>query len=136
MSDETHFAPKNEYGGNHGPLSIKKVKVVKQKGPTCYFEMTPFVACFKTIPPMPKVGNPFEVKYQICNKTTLHQRLRVLMNDSDAIVLSYSMLVSGVINREIVLGPLKKKVILFQSQRLERLLFLPLIFLAFVIILG
>ncbi len=109
LSDETLFPLKDEYGGNHGPLAIQQVRPVKQKGPICYVEVTPFEASFKTIPPMPKVGSPFEIRYEISNRTNLHQRLRVLMNDSDAIVSSNSMLVSGVINGEIVLGPLEKK---------------------------
>jgi len=111
LPDPTYFIPKDEYGENYGPLRLQQVMPVKQRGPTCYIEVTPFEATFKTIPPMPKVGSPFEVRYEISNKTNLHQRLRVLMNDSDAIVSSNSMLVSGVINGEIVLGPLEKKIL-------------------------
>ena len=99
----------------HGPLQLEQTspfkQKFKQKGPVCYVEETPFDASFETVPAMPKVGNPFQVKYEITNKTGLHQRLRVLMNDSETIVSSNSMLVSGVINGEIVLGPSEKKVL-------------------------
>jgi hypothetical protein len=108
-ADEIHFQSEDEYRGIHGPLPMKQLKLVRQKGPLCYVEVTPFEASFETIPSMPKVGNPFEVRYKISNKTSLHQKLRVLMNDSDTIVSSNNMLVSGIINGEITLGPLEKK---------------------------
>jgi hypothetical protein len=101
----------DQFRDYHGALPIKQPKSLRQKGPSCYVEVTPFATSFRTIPAMPQVGNPFEIRYEIVNRTSLHQRLRVLMNDSDAISASNSMLVSGIINGEIVLGPLEKKIL-------------------------
>ncbi len=101
----------DQFRNYHGALPIKPPRSLRQKGPSCYVEVTPFKTSFQTIPAIPQVGNPFEIRYEIVNRTSLHQKLRVLMNDSDVISTSNSMLVSGIINGEIVLGPLEKKII-------------------------
>lgn len=101
----------DEYSEVHGPLVLKSVQSLKFHCPSCHVEKTPFDASLKTIPEIPKVGNPFEVRYLISNQTNLHQRLRVMMNDSDSTDPSNSMLISGVINGEIILGPLEKKIL-------------------------
>lgn len=111
LSNEMVVNTDDEYQYYHGPLAVKKTRLLKQKGPLCHVEEAPFKASFETIPAMPKVGNPFEVRYEITNKTSNHQRLRVLMNDSESVVSSNSMLVSGIINGEVALGPLEKKIL-------------------------
>lgn len=100
-----------QFQGYHGPLPVKQARLLKQKGPLCHIEMTPFDASIQVIPPMPKVGRPFEVRYQIVNRTSLHQRLRVLMNDSESIASSNNILISGIINGEMILGPFEKKIL-------------------------
>merc|ERR1740124_1509347 len=51
-------------------------------GPVCYVESTPFRASRRTIPSVPKVACPFEVRYRIGNRTEMHQKIRVAMNES------------------------------------------------------
>lgn len=103
-SNDTH-------SGFHGPLTVKNLQSLKYHCPSCHVEKTPFEASFQTVPQIPQVGSPFEVRYQIVNRTKFHQRLRVVMNDSDSAFPSNNMLISGVINGEIVLGPLEEKLL-------------------------
>lgn len=98
-----------EFHNLHGPLPVKKLQSLRYPCPSCHIENTPFDASFQTLPCIPRVGHPFEVIYLLRNQTTLHQRLRVMMNDSDSTIPSNSMLISGVINGEIILGPLEEK---------------------------
>lgn len=111
ISGDKVINTESQFQNYHGPLPIQKPRVFKVLGPSCYIESTPFEAIFKTIPASPKTGIPFEVRYEISNKTCLHQRLRVLMNDSDATIDSNNILVSGIINSEIILGPFERKVL-------------------------
>ena len=111
LSNQMSINTGDDYPSYHGPLPIQSTKPLKHKGPLCHVEETPFKASFETIPAMPKVGNPFEVRYEIINRTSHHQRLRVLMNDSESIGSSNSMLVSGIINGEVALGPLERKIL-------------------------
>ncbi len=99
----------DEYSNLHGPLPLAGLQTLKYQCPSCHIEKAPFNASFKTIPDIPKVGNPFEVRYIVTNQTKSHQRLRVVMNDSESTFPSNSMLISGLINCEIVLGPNEEK---------------------------
>ncbi len=101
----------DKFNGLHGPLPVKSLQPLHYDCPSCHVEKTPFEASFQTIPDIPKVGNPFEVRYQITNCTKFHQRLRVVMNDSESTAPSKNMLISGIINGEINLGPLEDKVL-------------------------
>ena len=101
----------DEFREYHGPLPVKNLQHIRYHCPSCHVEKTPFEASFKTNPDVPKVGNPFEVRYLIVNRTKLHQRLRVMMNDSESTAPSNYMLVSGVINGEIILGPHEEKLL-------------------------
>jgi hypothetical protein len=94
----------------HGPIpSSSQPMSLKLRGPLCHVDKTPFSASFTTYPIMPTIGTPFEIRYEITNKTSLHQKLRVIMNDSETSASSQNMLVSGTINGEISLGPLEIK---------------------------
>ncbi len=94
---------------NHGPLPLEGLPPLKRTGPIVYVEATPFEASFSTIPSIPKVAAPFEVRYSLTNKTELQQRIKVSMVETEG--TSNGMLVSGVINGEIVLGPMESKVL-------------------------
>jgi hypothetical protein len=101
---------KGQYGGYHGPLPIQNLASIHLCCPLCYIEATPFAASLTNIPAMPKVTRPFEVHYQISNHTSLHQRLRVAMSETDNPVDSDGILVSGLINGDLVLGPRESKI--------------------------
>jgi len=99
----------NVFENNHGPLPIENLPAFKQKGPFVYVEAAPFEASFHTIPSIPKVASPFEVRYKLLNKTSLQQRIKVSMieNEGDSI----GILVSGIINGEVILGPMEEKML-------------------------
>ena len=99
----------DKFPSNHGPLPIEKLPPFRQRGPVVYVEGTPFEASFSTIPSIPRVASPFEVKYNLVNTTNLQQRIKVCMNESKR--RSNDMLVSGIVNGELTLGPREAKVI-------------------------
>ena len=97
----------DEFARKHGPLPIKDLPPYSRIGPIFYIEVTPFDGSFETVPSMPRVSVPFEVRYTVKNKTKLQQRIQVSMTESaDA---TNSMLVSGVINCDLLLGPGESK---------------------------
>jgi hypothetical protein len=91
----------------HGPLALETPSTMSFAGPLCYIESTPFEAKLQSVPSAPKVAVPFEVNYQIKNKTKVHQTLSVSMNESSAgaAVQSDGLLISGMINGELYLAP-------------------------------
>jgi len=99
----------------HGPLPIPNLYPIRLNGPVCYVESTPFQASRRTIPPIPKVSTPFEVRYRITNKTEMHQKIRITMNEGGDDVMSAvtngdsGVLVSGLIGGEMNLGPMEVK---------------------------
>eukprot|EP00554_Chaetoceros_debilis_P011045 CAMPEP_0194109444 /NCGR_PEP_ID=MMETSP0150-20130528/8927_1 /TAXON_ID=122233 /ORGANISM="Chaetoceros debilis, Strain MM31A-1" /LENGTH=1586 /DNA_ID=CAMNT_0038798395 /DNA_START=209 /DNA_END=4966 /DNA_ORIENTATION=- len=95
--------------GYHGPLPIDELPSSKHKGPLLYVETTPFDACYEVVPPLPRVSCPFEVRYKITNKTYLHQKLKISMTEAEG--TANGMLVSGIINGELALGPMESTTI-------------------------
>lgn len=91
----------------HGPLALRMPSTVSVVGPSCYIESTPFEAKLQSVPVAPKVAVPFEINYQIKNKTSLHQTLSVNMTDvsSNGDVESDGLMISGMVNGELSLGP-------------------------------
>jgi hypothetical protein len=91
----------------HGPLALGTPSTMSFAGPTCYIESTPFEAKLQSVSSTPKVAVPFEVNYQIKNKTKMHQTLSVSMNNASAgkDVPSDGLLISGMINGELSLAP-------------------------------
>jgi len=120
----TH-GPDNGCYGYHGPLPVPNLHPILLDGPVCYVESTPFRASRRTIPSVPKVACPFEVRYRIGNRTEMHQKIRVAMNESGvggdgASTASgigvaagggggSGVLVSGLIGGEMSLGPKEVK---------------------------
>ena len=103
----SELAQKDEFARKHGPLPIKDLPQYCRTGPTFYVEATPFDASFETVPSMPKVAVPFEVRYTVTNTTKLQQRIRVCMTESAS--STNDMLVSGIINGDLLLGPSESK---------------------------
>jgi hypothetical protein len=95
------------YPENHGPLPIQDLQPLERMSQTFCIEASPFSASFETIPSIPTVASPFEVLYTITNKTNNHQRVRISMIESEDTVSG--MLVSGMINGHLVLGPREAK---------------------------
>ena len=91
------------YSRYHGPLPLTMLPPIKRISPVVSIEMTPFDASFETIPSVPTVGSPFEVRYAIKNKSHFHQKLRISMIESEG--NESGMLVSGTVNGNLVLGP-------------------------------
>jgi len=75
-------------------------------------ESTPFEAKISSMPQSPKVAVPFEVGFTITNKTTVHQSLKIEMKDSDS-RSSTDVLISGLCNGHIYLGPQEQRLIVF-----------------------
>ena len=105
----TNIADKFEY--NHGPLPIPDSQPIYCHGPTCYIESTPFDASIEIDPPMPKVSIPFQVRYIIGNKTNLHQHLKITMHKTGNGASSNGMLISGLLNGELCVGPMETKIL-------------------------
>jgi len=101
------YTSEDGFAGYYGPLPIKNLPPFRRRGPIFYVEATPFDASFETIPSMPKVASPFEAKYTLINRTGLQQRLKVSMVETEG--TTNGMLVSGIINGELVLGPMESK---------------------------
>jgi len=99
----------DECAAYHGPLPITSLYRAKFLGPVCYVEVTPFDAFKQTVPPIPKICSPFEMRYTISNKTELYQKIRVAMNAGGDDAPSDGVLVSGIISGEINLGPMEEK---------------------------
>lgn len=97
------------FNSYYGPLPIKNIPPFHQNGPTCYIEETAFEVGVETVPVIPKVGVPFEICYNIRNKTALQQELRVSMNENEG--SSSGMLLSGYINVDLVLGPNENRIL-------------------------
>jgi len=98
----------------HGPLPIPNLHPIRLDGPVCYVESTPFRASRRTIPPIPKVACPFEVRYKVVNRTEMHQKIRIAMNEGGGILggggdTDGAVLVSGIIGGEMNLGPMESK---------------------------
>ena len=106
----TSEAPGKERNLRHGPLKLDSHEPLVYIGPTVKVERVPFTAGLLTFSHSSKVAVPFEVKYWIRNNTQIPQALSVLLDDSmpsqDANSPSQdNMLVSGMVNGEILLGP-------------------------------
>lgn len=106
------------FGRKHGPLSLRSHQPVKIFGPLCYIEKTPFEATLKSIPSAPKVAVPFEVVFDVTNKTACHQQLQVNLNVSDDnnnnnSNISDGILVSGMTNGDIHFGPKETKSLVY-----------------------
>jgi hypothetical protein len=90
----------------HGPLRLMTPSTCRFMGPPCYIENAPFEAAMDGLPESLRVATPFDVTYQIKNKTSLDQKLRVILNDAEpASDESHGFLVSGLVNGEISVGP-------------------------------
>ena len=101
----------DQFKDYHGPLSIKNSQPIRCYSPVCHIESTPFETSTKIEPPLPKVLTPFQVRYVVTNKTKQLQHLKINMRDVDKDILSSGMLVSGVLDGDISLGPKESKIL-------------------------
>lgn len=99
----------DEYKNYHGPLPIKDSIPVRLYSPTCYVECTPFEASLQPIFPCPRVSQPFRVEYIIKNKTSLNQKLLVEIDEEKNNLSNNDVIVSGLTNGELYLGPMETK---------------------------
>jgi hypothetical protein len=97
----------------HGPLVLTNPSTCRFMGPPCYVENAPFHATMDNIPVSPRVAEPFDMIYHVKNKTSMDQRLKVVLQDSgpnaDGSSDSDGFLISGLVNGSISLGPFETK---------------------------
>jgi hypothetical protein len=91
----------------HGPLPLQKPTTCRFMGPPCYIENAPFETTIESFPALPQVAVPFEVSFRIKNKTALDQKLRIILDHSEADQTDESngIMISGLVNGEISLSP-------------------------------
>jgi hypothetical protein len=91
---------------SHGPLRLNTPPTCRFMGPPCYIENAPFETKMEKVPSALRVAVPFDVTYHIKNKTSLYQKLKVVLNDADpANIEAHGFLITGLVNGEIALGP-------------------------------
>jgi hypothetical protein len=101
----------------HGPLQLETHNPILLRAPQCIVESVPFLSGLKQLPHICKVASPFKVTYWVTNKTPLHQKLTILLDDSSrnsnassddptaSSRTSDDVLVSGLVNGHILIGP-------------------------------
>ena len=119
LPEEMEFARPSETTDCHGPLVLSKPSTCRFMGPPCYVERAPFHVVKDDIPASPRVAEPFKVLYHVQNKTNLHQRLDVMLNDSEPETDGGSepdgFLVAGVVNGTVSLGPFETKCLSYMA---------------------
>ena len=104
----------------HGPLVLQTPCTCRFMGPPCYVENAPFETSVEGKPAVPRTAVPFEVVYYIKNKTTVQQKLKVVMDDSvEANGEGSNFLITGLINGEICLEPLETRVLSYTALPLK-----------------
>jgi hypothetical protein len=87
----------------HGPLRLDAPSTLRFAGPACAIQSPPFQVSIQTLPCAPRTGVPFELAYNLTNRTKFHQVLAVNMTDSkDG---TNELLVAGTSNGELTLSP-------------------------------
>ncbi len=116
---EAHIEKFDDFGLVHGPLSLSDVEPMKFHGPQCYILNAPFSAQLRDCPSAPKVGTPFQLTYQITNRTAKFQTLTVSMHSDSAKTDDYTfpsnneLLVTGKLKGEIQVAPFETQSIGF-----------------------
>jgi hypothetical protein len=105
---------------SHGPLRMLEPSTLKFRGPPCYIENAPFETVLESLPPSPRVATPFVMSYRISNKTGMHQKLSVLMDDQSSgdgsrSSVSEGILVSGLVNGDIYLAPFESQTLFYTA---------------------
>lgn len=104
LPDEVRAHPGFDDVDAHGPLALATPSSLRFQGPSCYIEKAPFGTSFQCNPAVPKASVPFEVKYNILNKTNTHQVLSVSLDGSPE-ENQQEILVCGLLNGELRLAP-------------------------------
>jgi hypothetical protein len=87
----------------HGPLRLEAPSTLRFAGPDCAIQSSPFHVSIQTLPCAPRTGVPFELVYNLTNRTKFHQVLAVNMTDSKHD--TNGLLVAGTANGELTLSP-------------------------------
>ena len=113
LPEEMLFANPREAPDCHGPLVLAKPSTCRFMGPPCYVESAPFHVAKDNLPATPRVAEPLYVVYHVQNKTSLHQKLAVMLSDSESETDEDDepdgFLFAGVVNGDICLGPFESK---------------------------
>ena len=99
------------YANSHGPLRLEKPSAIRFPGPNCEVHKAPFRAQLAVMPPAPSVASPFQVNYSIENMTALHQTLNLEMSDPMNNGGDSGLLIAGLINGVLQLGPKEKQTV-------------------------
>eukprot|EP00934_Nitzschia_sp_Nitz4_P004916 Nitzschia sp. Nitz4//scaffold189_size62959//23388//27915//NITZ4_006307-RA/size62959-snap-gene-0.8-mRNA-1//-1//CDS//3329539893//4906//frame0 len=90
----------------HGPLKLHSASKCRLMGPPCYIENAPFETLVESLPTSIKVATPFKLSYNIRNKTSLDQSLKVSLgvptSQSEG---SQGLVIAGPLQQEVDLGP-------------------------------
>ena len=91
----------------HGPLRLDNPSECRLLGPPCYIENAPFETSIVGIPNHLQVATPFVIAYQIKNKTSVDQKLKISTKDCNEDE-PLCFMVAGLVDGEISLGPYEK----------------------------
>jgi hypothetical protein len=93
------------FGGvnGHGPLRLSKSSTICFAGPLCRIERSPFDAKLLTLPTSPTVSKPFQISYQVTNKTSSHQLVSLAVDDP--VRENSSLVFCGTTHGGLALGP-------------------------------
>jgi len=116
---EANFEKSDDFGLAYGPLSLTDIEPMKFHGPLCYILNAPFCAQLRDCPSAPKVGLPFQLTYQITNRTAKFQTLTVSMHsnsvrtDDSTYPSNNELLVTGKTKSEMQMAPFETQSIGF-----------------------
>jgi hypothetical protein len=99
-----------------GPLALEKqASSVRFSCPPCHVERAPFSASLSVDPPIPKLGQGFDVRYRVENRTNLQQTVTVHWSDHEE---TPTLLVSGLIEGSLTLGPGESQTVAYTAVAL------------------
>jgi len=100
----------------HGPLVIEDTPRIRFRGPSCSIEHAPFETTLDAFPPCPRLALPFKIRYQIKNKTELHQKLQVAVKEAETDDgMGERLLLSGLVSGDICLAPFETQYVVYTA---------------------
>ncbi|KAL9179298.1 hypothetical protein ACHAXT_008588 [Thalassiosira profunda] len=110
LPTDTNATAMDDFGLIHGPLGLPNLPPVVFHGPPCQVLSAPFRAKLLNCRSAPRVGSPFDICYQVTNRTAKTQALQVTLNDEQD---SAQLLGSGKLKEEVQMAPFEEKTFSF-----------------------
>ena len=108
------IAIEDDFGLNHGPLSLPTLAPMIFHGPACQVLHAPFKAKLLKCPSTLNVGTPFCLSYQVTNLTAKCQMLSLcLVVDEASKNNSLQLLAAGKLKEEMQMAPFEEKTFSF-----------------------